>query len=92
MEVKRAAGEQLTPQEELMFRLTEFYFWRHRENVYYQHQKGLFEESEYVAQRAVWLENLNTYAMARNVWCSRENRTVSEFWRDINSRMSEPCE
>ncbi len=92
MSVKRVAGEPLTPEEELMFELIAYGYWRYRENVYYQYQLGLFEESEYRGQREVWLRAVNNDEMHRSIWCGRRNRQSAAFNAEIDGLMDRPCE
>ena len=92
MSVKRVAGEPLTPEEELMFELTQYAYWRYRENVYYQYRRGLFEESEYLGQREVWLRRVNNDEMSRSIWCGRRNQQSAAFNAEIDDLMDRPCE
>ena len=92
MAVKREAGEPLTPEEELMFELAQYAYWRYRENVYYQYRRGLFEESEYVGQREVWLRSVNNDEMSRSIWCGRRNQQSAAFNAEIDGLMDRPCE
>ncbi len=34
--------------------------WRLRENIYYQYQNGLFDESEFLAESASWAGSFDT--------------------------------
>ena len=92
MGVKWEAGEPLTPEEELMFELTQYAFWRYRENVYYQYRRGLFEESEYLGQREVWLRSVNNDEMSRSIWCGRRDQQSAAFNAEIDGLMDRPCE
>ena len=92
MQVKRAAGEPLTPAEEFIFRRLQQAYWRYRENVYYQYRRGLFEESEYLGQREVWLRILNTDEMSRSVWCGRPSEQSAAFTAEIDELMERPCD
>lgn len=90
--VKRAAGVPLTATEELSALLMEMAYWRYRENVNYQYRNGLFEESEYLAYREVWLRQLNTDEMLREIWCARQGQQSPEFVAEIEAQMERPCE
>ena len=92
MSVKQQAGETLTPEEELMYRLNQIAYWRYRENVYYQYRRGLFEEGEYLAQREVWLRSVNTDDRSREIWCGRRGQQSAEFNAEIDNLMHRPCD
>ena len=92
MEVKRRSGQDLTPEEESLYFLSQVAFWRYRENVFYQYQRGLFEESEYLPQREVWIEALNTDEADREIWCGRRRQQSPAFNAEIEDQMLRPCE
>ena len=92
MEVKRRSGVALTPEEEGMYLLSQFAYWRYRENVFYQYQRGLFEESEYLPQREVWIRAVNDDKGDRAIWCGRRSQQSPAFNVEIDSQMHQPCE
>ncbi len=92
MSTKRAAGETLTPEEERMYLLGEIAFWRSRENIYYQHQRGLFEDSEYLGLREVWVRILNSDEKARTIWCEMRGQQSQGFNDELEKLMPTPCE
>jgi len=92
MQVRRRSGEALTPEEEGMYLLSQIAYWRYRENVYYQYQRGLFEESEYLPQREVWIQAVNDDEDDRAIWCGRRSQQSPAFNAEIDSQMHRPCE
>ena len=92
IQLKRSAGQQLTPLEQSQFMVMEWAYWRFRENVNYQYRHGLFDESEYLAQRQIWILEVNTEEDAREVYCSRRSSTSVEFTSEIDAFMETPCD
>jgi len=90
---KLGDGEPLTAAETLQYRNVQTAFWRYRENVSYQYRNGLYEESEYFAQREAWRGGLNGDGPQRAYWCDRSSAVVSpEFFAEISELMEQPCE
>lgn len=92
MQVKRIAGEPLTSVEQLMFRRLQQGYWRMRENIFYQYRRGLFEESEYLGQRDLWLRALERDETIREIWCGRRAEQSAAFNIEIDNLMMKPCE
>jgi hypothetical protein len=61
----------LTPEETWMLQRRTDALWRLRENIFYQYENGLFDESEFLAESASWQRSFDTlwghrfYCMAR---------------------------
>ena len=92
MSTKQVAGEPLSREEELMFRLNQFAYWRYRENVFYQSQRGLFEETEYLGQRDVWVQSINSNEAVRSIWCGRRRQQSAAFSAEIDVLIDRACE
>ena len=78
-------GEDLSPSEEIRARFRRYGSFRSWENVYYQYQLGLFDQSEYVGQRASWtfiIKNRNGY---KDYWCDFRLQTSKEFRVELES-------
>jgi len=90
--LKTQAGEPLTPREQLLFDRRQTAYWRYRENVHYQYRNGLYEDSEYLAQREVWIRILNGTEADRAEWCRRQGQHSPEFVSEMNSLLDKPCE
>ena len=58
------------------------------ENVHYQYRMGLFEESDYFAERRAWELNVLSDPIAVRVWCSGREVYSLEFRREIDSLLS----
>ena len=91
--VRRADdGEELTPDEEKQYGHRSSAMFRYFENVHYQYRQGLYDESEYLAQRKAWrmfFENSRT--AARN-WCVMRELVSPEFAEEVDSLLaSSPC-
>ena len=89
---KRAAGEPLTPLERGLYIGYEGAFWRYRENVSYQYRNGLFDESEYLPQREVWIREINTEADTRELYCGQHSSRSAAFTAEIDAFLERPCD
>ena len=72
---KSMRNESLDESEEDQMRTLAFMWLRHWENVHYQYRQGLYDESEYRAQREIWRARLQESAF-RGMW-ARSRRTFS---------------
>ena len=73
---------------------TEAYFgaiFRYWENVHYQYRQGLYQESEYLAQREAWRGILSIEPI-RDLWCSRLDIQSQDLVAEIDGLLETPCE
>ena len=89
--LKTETGESLTALENLLVQRRETAYWRYRENVHYQYRNGLYDDSEYLTQRAVWIRILNGNEFLHARWCSREGLLSQAFFDEINGLLDSPC-
>ena len=90
--VKADAGLPLTPVEAEQVADIESAYWTYRANVMYLYRSGLYEESEYLAQKDRWGQFLNRNAATRAHWCSRREQQSPEFAAEIDELLETPCE
>jgi len=89
---KATAGETLSAVELQRYRNTWTAFFRFWENVHYQHQIGLYDDSEYFAQRQAWRRVLGNNAVLRDFWCSRQPEVPSDFFDEVTGLLESGCE
>ena len=90
--LKALAGEPLTPIEEFLLEWRSIAYWRYRENVNYQYRNGLYEDEEYLPQRASWIRFINEQDFTRRNWCNQRDQRSAEFVLEINSLIDVPCD
>jgi hypothetical protein len=69
-------GEQLTADEQFQFRLRSNALLRYWEDVHYQHRLGLYDDVEYLRQKAAWKD---TFASSIG---------LVRYWREVRSLYS----
>jgi len=80
-------GEQVTPQEMIQYRARQITIIRYFENVFYQYRQGLYDESEYSAQREAWKD---AWVQARHdFWCGYRATVSPDFRAEIDSLITE---
>ncbi len=57
------------------------------ENVHYQYRNGLYDESEFDAQRKAWIGLFQRKGMAE-IWCRTRNQRSPEFVAEIDSLLT----
>ena len=67
-------------------------FWRYRENVHYHYRNGLYEDSEYFAQRETWIGEVNSEDDSRATYCARRASMSDAFTAEIYGLLERPCE
>ena len=78
-------GEELTPEEQSRFFVLMNANIRLWENVHYQYRQGLFEESEYEAERNTWRNLISWNQRFEPIWCSVREHYSDEFVQEIDS-------
>jgi hypothetical protein len=83
-EVERGTDEN----EQDQVRMLAFIWLKHSENVHYQYRQGLYDESEYHAQREIWRVRMQK-SVFRDMW-ARSRRTISPlFAQEIDQIISD---
>lgn len=77
------AGDELTESEASRFTRLVLSQLRYQENVHYQYRMGLYDETEFAAQREAWRRAYNTPGAAE-VWCAVRMSFSPEFAAEIN--------
>ncbi len=85
---KSTRNESLDESEEDQMRVLAFMWFRHWENVHYQYRQGLYDESEYRAQREIWRIRLRE-SVWRDVWASRSQAFSPPFAKEIDEIIAE---
>ena len=68
--IRRAnLGEALTPDEEFQFELRSNALLRYWEDVHYQYRQGLYDQIEYLKQKAAWRATLAGSVGLVSYWC-----------------------
>ena len=88
IDLKAEAGEALTPVEARRHDLSWIASFRYWENVHYQYRIGLYDDSEYLAQREAWREILAEPGV-RDLWCARQNRQSAVFGAEMEALLGE---
>lgn len=61
-------GSELDELEKDILNREALLFFKHMENAQFQFENGLYDTSEYEAQRAVWVHRFSTYRPWRDAW------------------------
>ena len=80
--IKLELGEQLSIEEEYLLDNAANATFRMWENNFYQYQSGLFEQSEFEAELAIWREIMSNDVIFREHW-KRQKMTYSSGFRDF---------
>jgi hypothetical protein len=70
-----------------VFQMANFRIW---ENVYYQWRNGLYEDSEYEAEKQIWETNVNLPSI-RRVYCGFHSALSAGFEAEMNALLDKPC-
>lgn len=90
--VVNGGGESLSDAEKMQFGnfvVAEMRIW---ENTFYQHERGLFTEPEYLARRNTWISRLTegpASAFYRDYWATRADRFSPTFRQEIDKILSD---
>jgi len=78
-------GEQISPGEEEQLWTWENAIFRYWENVHYQYRNGLYDETEFLAQRDAWRRSMIYSRSHRWHWCDWGTSYSPEFKADMDS-------
>ena len=79
------AGEELTADEDWQYFLifsTNLRFW---ENIHYQYRQGLFDDSEFRAEREGWRRVIQSNSVFARYWCPLTQGYSIEFVSELES-------
>ena len=83
------AGEELTADEEHQYFIYLVANMRGWENIHYQYRNGMFDDSEFNAEKSTWKSLINrNKAFARN-WCLTRQNYSPEFAAEINNMLAD---
>jgi hypothetical protein len=85
---RSSRNENLDETEVIQLRMLAFIWLKHSENVHYQYRQGLYDESEYHAQREIWRIRLQE-SVWRDVWASRSQTISPAFAQEIDKIIAE---
>ncbi len=81
------SGEVLTPEESIQFQHREIAMFRYFENVHYQYRQGLYDESEFSAQREAWRAYWPPLRI--RFWCEYRSTMSPAFRAEIDGLIGE---
>ena len=77
-------GEELTEIESARYENMTISQLRYHENVYYQYRNGLYDETEYLAQREMWRTNVFAQKGLAELFCDLRHGFSPEFVAEID--------
>ena len=77
-------GEELSPDEQVQFETRSNALFRYWENVHYQYLQGLYDESEYLAQREAWRAAFRRHKGFASYWCKNSSFYSPRFASELN--------
>jgi len=80
--LKQESGDRLSREDELLLDNAANATFRMWENNFYQYRAGLFEESEFDAERAIWIDIMSSDEIFQSHWRNRRT-TYSTQFRDF---------
>ena len=80
-------GEELSVDEQTQYRTLTQAMFTYFENVHYQYRNGLYDESEFNAQRNAWRRLFQRKGLTK-VWCQYRNERSPEFVAEIDSLLT----
>ena len=86
------AGEDLSVDEEHQLFLLTVANIRNWENIHYQYRQGLFDDSEFEAERVTWRSLIAMNERFEPTWCALRDGYSAEFAAEINQLIAgEAC-
>ena len=82
------AGESLTGYERLRYMTLANAQFRYQENVHYQYRIGLYDETEFAAQRNTWKDTVFVNKGLVDAWCSTRATYSPEYEAEINGLLT----
>ena len=82
------AGEDLTADEATRFRRFVIAQLRYHENVHYQYRIGLYDEGEFLAQRATWKNIVFSQKGNTDIFCSTRQNFSPAFVAEIEGLLT----
>jgi hypothetical protein len=75
---------------ELRFNRIELGIFRIWENIYYQWERGLYEDSEFQSEREIWRGDINIPSIGQ-IFCDNRDGFSVGFVEEMETLMDEPC-
>jgi hypothetical protein len=82
---RAAAGEEISEDEERQAYLYTSSNLRDWENMHYQYRHGMFDESEFEAEKTAWRFVINRNKLFPRVWCTTRQNYSPEFVAEIEN-------
>jgi hypothetical protein len=82
--------EQAESIEELRFQQYYLGIFRMWENIHYQWNLGLYEDSEFAGEKAIWSQAVNRSSV-RGLYCSSRDSFSAAFQSQIEEILERPC-
>ena len=83
--LRKMAGEETTPEEDLQYRFRLIAWYEIASNVHYQYEQGLFDESEWNAIKLRWRGFMNASPSVAEHWCTTRSTNTPEFQAVVDS-------
>lgn len=74
----------------LRFNRIELGIFRIWENIYYQRERGLYEDSEFQSEREIWRGDISIPSI-RQIFCDNRDGFSVGFVEEMETLMDEPC-
>ncbi len=84
------AGEELSDDEFFRYRRANVAFFAYWENVFYQYEAGLIDDSEFIPQRRVW-QMRTARPGIHKVWCLHRETFSPRVVAEVEGMMSKTC-
>lgn len=85
---RAGAGEALTPDEHFQFELRSNALLRYWEDVHYQYRRGLYDEIEYLKQKAAWRATLASSVGLVAYWCKMRTLYSPRFASELDGLLT----
>ena len=81
-------GEELTPDEQYRYERYMRGMFRYWENVHYQYRLGLYDELEFVKQRAAWQAFMTRSKGGVARWCDARDQFSQEYRQEMDELLT----
>ena len=82
-------GGELTPSEQFRYEARSRALLRYWENVHYQYHNGLYDQSEYEAQKHAWKMYFERSTRLADVWCAIQAEYSVRFRAEVSHLIGE---
>lgn len=81
-------SHELTPDEQYRYERYTRGMFRYWENVHYQYRLGMYDESEFIKQRAAWQTYFERSKGGVDRWCAARDQFSAEYQREIDDLLA----